>query len=159
MRPLERANLFRGDWRGAGIMNNLPPLALLAVRGASSVAPFPSPSPSPTQRQPNARQIGPTKWPGTNSKLCAPSTVTAAVALTEPAELARSLKREAKMDSTWSAGQNAGPMAAAVSASRPTDGARGVKRRARREGLRCRRGRRIGARAARPPPSPHVERL
>ena len=34
------------------------------------------------------------------------------------------------MESTWSAGQNAGPMARADSAPRPTDGARGVKRRA-----------------------------
>ena len=133
-------------------MNNLPSLALLAVRGASSVAPFPSPSllPSPplsTQRPPNARQIGPTKWPGTNSKLCARRR-----RRSRP-ELARSLERDAKMESTWSAGQNAGPMGAAVSAPRPTDGARGVKRRARRDGSR-RRGRRIGGRAARPPPRP-----
>ena len=164
MRPPERANLFGGKWRGAGIMNNLPSSpALLVVRGGacslarprrrSPLPRFPAPTlpPSPTQRPPNARQIGPTKWPGTNSKLCARRRRRR---LQSGRNRARcSLERDAKMGSTWSAGQNAGPMAAAGSAPRPTGGARGVKRRARRDGLR-RRGRRIGGQAQRPPPRP-----
>ena len=121
---------------------------------ARSLAPSPVSrpcSPSPTQRPPNARQIGPTKWPGTNSKLCARRRRRR---LQSGRTRARcSLERDAKMGSTWSAGQNAGPMAAAGSAPRPTGGARGVKRRARRDGLRRRR-RRIGGQAQRPPPRP-----
>ena len=142
-------------------MNNLPSSpALLVVRGgACSLAldvarPFPGFPPSPTQRPPNARQIGPTKWPGTNSKLCARRRRRRLQCATAGRTRARcSLERDAKMGSTWSAGQNAGPMAAAGPAPRPTGGARGVKRRSRRDGLR-RRGRRIGGQAQRPPPRP-----
>ena len=154
MRPPERANLFGGKWRGAGIMNNLPSPALLVVRGgACSLArPFPGfppllSLPPPLNVHLMHGRLGRQNGPGLTRNFAR----VVAAADSSPAELARA--------ALWSETQKWGPRGARGKTPaqwwRPAQrrAQRGVKRRARRDGLR-RRGRRIGGQAQRPPPRP-----